>query len=163
MPACGATTGPLLLGPLLPPGRLLLAEHSVTVKLTAFHTPWFWGCPGTSEHALKCLSISSNHIQGFTSGHQLVLLSAFQPDSSQVFPRYEAWQLRDPQVSSWLQHPRTSTDKDFWSSEIVRFRMARDLQKGFGRLKIELTPSSQTLNIYGCFNTRLFLTSASLC
>ena len=66
-----------------------------------------WDIRAHSEAA-----ISSNQIQGFTSAYQLVSLSAFQPDTTQVFPQYEAWQLQDLQVSSWLEHPRTSTDKD---------------------------------------------------
>ena len=114
LPARGATPGPHMLDALLLPGCLILAltKHSVKVKLTAFHTVRFWHCPGTSEHTLKQLSISSKQIQGFASAYQLVSLSAFQPDTTQVFPQYKAWQLQDLQVSSWLEHPRTSTDKD---------------------------------------------------
>lgn len=69
LPARGATAGPHMLQCAAPPGlpHPPLTKRSAEVELTAFHTVRFWDCPGTSEHPLKRLSISSSQSQGFTS------------------------------------------------------------------------------------------------
>lgn len=91
----------------------------------------FWDCPGTEP----------GH-----SDHQVLSLPALQPDTSQGWAQHL-------QNSSWLEHLR----------DLPEFRdpKARDAHNGFGRLKIDLAPSSCTCNTCGCFNRCLFLTSAS--
>lgn len=91
---------------------------------------------------------------GVTSDSQVLSLSAFQPDTYQVFPGDEAWQLQDLRGSSWLEHLRAGTDRDFPE---FRDPVARDTHNGFEIwLQTDLAPSSWTCSTYGCFNRGLF-------
>lgn len=160
-PARGATAGPHMLQCAAPPGlpHPPLTKRSAEVELTAFHTVRFWDCPGTSEHWSDCLSAQA---RARVSPQNITALAFC----------ISAW--HDPGVSSvggsavagstsfFLVRASQSKHWQGFTGVQRSYRMARDIHNGFGRLKIELTPSSWTWNNYGCFNTCLFLASISL-